>query len=67
MSEMIDRVERAMMKATRSRDNEPDNIARAIIEAMRVPTPEMLLAAQQQPGQQTYENIWQAMIDAALK
>lgn len=41
-------------------------MARAAIKALREPTAEMLLAAQEQPGQQSYADVWRAMIDTAL-
>ncbi len=42
-------------------------LARAAIAAMREPTEAQLKAVQEWPGQQSYTDIWQAMIDAALK
>lgn len=81
MSEMIERVARAICRSgicgPREHLDEQENLnwrkfeleARAAIEAMREPTPDMLYA-----GAQTYQGItfsgvpsWTAMIDAALK
>jgi hypothetical protein len=41
--------------------------ARAAINAMREPTEVMQKAAREQTGQQSYADVWRAMIDEALK
>lgn len=68
MSEMIDRVAQAICG-----DDNPANVlaihrtrARAAIEAMREPTDAMSDAAAERPGQMSYTDVWQAMIDAAV-
>ena len=76
MSEMVERVARAIYIAEMGNLNRYDDVmmsegaremARAAIEAMRVPTQKMLCAAwmvdhEAYPGEE-----WGAMIDAALK
>ena len=71
---MIERVARAMAKAAsplpwEMGDEEWRNdfrtLARAAIEAMREPTPEMFIAART-PSVGTTRAEWQAMIDAAI-
>jgi hypothetical protein len=68
MSEMIERVAQAICG-----DDNPANIltihrsrALAAIEAMREPTQAMSDAAAEKPGQMSYTDVWQAMIDAAV-
>ena len=68
MHEIIERVALVI-----SGSDDPENIlaihrSRALlaIEAIREPTPDMLDAAQNWKGQQSYTDIWRAMIDAAL-
>lgn len=41
--------------------------ARAAVEAMRDPTPEMVLIFPHAEGRVTYKGVYSAMIDAALK
>jgi hypothetical protein len=67
MTKMIERMAQALCG-----DDNPENIltihrtrASAAFEAIREPTPEMLEAAQNWKGQQSYTDIWKAMVDAA--
>jgi hypothetical protein len=76
MSEMIDRVAMALKQVWQSGDKNPEygELARAAIEAMRDPTPDMAISglnaivtwreanAASGPG----ATAWHAMIDAAL-
>ena len=73
MSEMVDAVAVAIFKALAGEPNclisrvGADKAARAAIEAMREPTPEMLLAgAENTPDRIDMHYPWLAMIDAAL-
>lgn len=66
MSEMIERVAWTVAWAIDEKDLSIKDIARAAIEAMRVPTEEMeavILVS----GGLAAEDVWPAMIDAALK
>lgn len=81
MSEMVERVARAICKARFSNggnadddgwDDAPEKFkdeylaeARAVIEAMREPTNAMMLAAHQLEHP-VFDDIWETMIDAAL-
>lgn len=71
MSEMIERVAKAMAEAAgfcweNCTQSQWKRDAKAGIEAMRQPTDAMLNAAMWQKGQQSYADVWQTMIDAAL-
>lgn len=60
MSEMVDRVKRAIKFA-----GDIDAAAVSVIEEMRVPTPEMLAAAARLPPAASPLDVWKAMILAA--
>ena len=60
MAEMIDRATRAIRSA-----NNPETAALAVIQEMRVPTPEMLAAAASLPKTAEASAVWEAMINAA--
>jgi hypothetical protein len=66
MPEMIERVARAIARELGEGGDAVEyyDIARAAIEAMREPTPEMLPA---EMYEKTYRHIWQKMISAALR
>lgn len=73
MNEMVERVAKAMAKA--DADNPAWKMyvreARAALEALREPTVEMLVAAQEEwmcvrAAEERGDFIWRAMIDAAL-
>lgn len=72
MSEMIERIAKAIMSAENpdSRDQYAE-MARAAFVAMKNPTHEMIGAAlddyDRRGGRQGYTDAWNAMIDAALK
>jgi hypothetical protein len=81
-NEMIDRVAGALLMRSRSVMDGPnypspadcEHLARAAIEAMRDPTPEMVLAGWKSPGwddtgcadSESAADVWRAMIDTAL-
>jgi hypothetical protein len=74
MSEMVERVERAIENATSDMEGSPmpSHLARVAIEAMREPTAEMVKHVEKHPGLLGYGDdgfdwIWSTMIDAALK
>ena len=60
MSEMIERAKRAIGTA-----NDPEGAALAVIQELRVPSPEMLAAAARLPRDAHPSEIWRAMVDAA--
>lgn len=62
MGEMIDRAKYAIKQAI-----DPDAAVLAVIEAMKVPTPEMLAAAAKLPRTSEPSEIWLAMVDAATR
>ena len=73
---MVERVARAILKEERNLDLELSSditkqsycrYARAVIEAMREPTSEMVDAAYANTGGVGATKCWQAMIDEALK
>ncbi|MEH2501224.1 hypothetical protein V1290_000035 [Bradyrhizobium sp. AZCC 1578] len=77
MSEMIERVAKAIQRRALERGTNPvhpaaiHHLAAAAIEAMREPTVEMLVAAQEdwmcvRAAEERGDFIWRAMIDAAL-
>lgn len=75
MSDMVDRIARVLS------EDDPDcvlsietgqHMARIVLEAMREPTVEMLIAAQEEwmcvrAAEERGDFIWRAMIDAALE
>ena len=68
MSEMIERVAKAIDKTSQERGHRIPatamrHLAVAAIEAMREPTDAMINAPS---GEEYYETIWKEMIDAAL-
>jgi hypothetical protein len=70
MSEMVERVARAIDKAMQEQhDPTPGYLARAAIEAMREPTIDMLRVADVPVGGDylSPKECWRGMIDAALK
>ncbi len=71
MSEMIERVAKALVEAWPSwgtwGDEEARKGARAAIEAMREPTEAMVIAGGKQLDCAFERQCWRAMIDAALK
>ena len=60
MSEMIDRTSRAIRSA-----NDADAAALAVIQELRVPSPEMLAAAAALPKTATPSEVWETMLAAA--
>jgi len=74
MSEMIDRVAKAIALQSHTENPCLEDLARRAIEAMREPTSAMLEAEPDDDGEFSKENsifharqFWQAMIDEALK
>jgi hypothetical protein len=70
MSEMVERVARAMEARSAIEPVTIEDVARSAIEAMREPTEGMVDATQELiRGQKPFSTIgmWQAMIDEALK
>ena len=68
-SEMVERVAKVLERMTDSPPATYEELACAAIAAMREPTEAMCDAgANDRPGrQQSYADVWRAMIDAALK
>ncbi len=74
MSEIVDRVAKVLVDSMRSQDGafiDLKLMAKAVIEAMREPTKEMLdkgaEAFAHYTDEQESTHLWQAMIDEALK
>ena len=67
--DMVERVVKAINDAMLQHgDYKPDELARAAIAAMREPTEDMVAAADLRDSLCTpYDELWKAMIDAALE
>jgi hypothetical protein len=68
MSDMVKRVGRAIwLKLSGPELDECEEAARAAIEAMRDPTDKMVLDGAMAAANENPHEVWEAMIDAALK
>lgn len=66
MNEIIKRVSKAILECPNASDYET-LVAKRAIEAMREPTDKMIIAASIIDTKDLEKDVWQAMIDEALK